>query len=95
MSTSQLLEPVNRLSHMAKGTLQIRKLRWLWPVWLSELNASLQTNRLLVRFPVRAHAWVAGQAPVAGLQEATYQCLSHTWMFLSLFLPSVLLSKNK
>ena len=34
-----------------------------WLVWLSGLSAILQTERLLVRFPVRAHAWVAGQVP--------------------------------
>ena len=34
-------------------------------MWLSGLNASLQTKGSLVRFPVRAHAWVAGQIPVA------------------------------
>ena len=31
-----------------------------WLVWLSELSAGLQTERLLVRFLVRAHVWVAG-----------------------------------
>ena len=29
--------------------------------WLSGLSTSLLTNGLLVGFPVRAHAWVAGQ----------------------------------
>ena len=33
---------------------------WPWLVWLSGLSASLWTERLLVAFPVRAHAWVAG-----------------------------------
>ena len=32
-----------------------------WLVWLSGLSASLQTKGLLVQFPVRAHAWIAGQ----------------------------------
>ena len=32
-----------------------------WLVWLSGLSAGLQTKRSLVRFPVRAHAWVVGQ----------------------------------
>ena len=32
-----------------------------WLVWLSGLSAGLQTERLPVRFPVRAHAWVVGQ----------------------------------
>ena len=30
-----------------------------WLAWLSGLRAGLQTKRLLVRFPVRAHVWVA------------------------------------
>ena len=34
-----------------------------WLVWLSGLNAGLQTKGSLVRFPVRAHTWVAGQVP--------------------------------
>ena len=34
-----------------------------WLVWLSGLSPSLRTKRSLVRFPVRAHAWVAGQVP--------------------------------
>ena len=29
-----------------------------WPVWLSGLSVSLKTKGSLVRFPVRAHAWV-------------------------------------
>ena len=32
-------------------------------VWLSGLSTGLQTKGLLVRFPVRAHAWVVGQVP--------------------------------
>ncbi|KAF6119515.1 hypothetical protein HJG60_010012 [Phyllostomus discolor] len=36
---------------------KFRSLPWL--VWLSGLSASLRTERLLVRFPVRAHAWLA------------------------------------
>ena len=31
-----------------------------WLVWLSGLSARLRTKGSLVRFPVRAHAWVAG-----------------------------------
>ena len=34
-----------------------------WLVWLGGLSAGLRTKRSLVRFPVRAHAWVAGQVP--------------------------------
>ena len=51
----------------------------LWLVWLSGLNTSLQTKGLLVQFPVRAHAWVAGQVPSRGRSRS-----NHTLMFLSL-----------
>ena len=34
-----------------------------WLVWLGGLSASLQTKGSLVRFPIRAHAWIAGQVP--------------------------------
>ena len=37
-----------------------------WLEWLSGLSAGLQTKGLLVQFPVRAHAWVAGQVPSRG-----------------------------
>ena len=55
-------------------------------VWLSGLSDSLQTKESLVRFPVRAHAWVAGQAH-------SRECArdDHTLMFLSLS-PSLPLS---
>ena len=38
-----------------------------WLVWLSGLSASLQTKGSLVRFPVRAHAWLQAMSPVGGL----------------------------
>ena len=34
-----------------------------WFVCLSRLSAGLSTERSPVRFPVRVHAWVAGQVP--------------------------------
>ena len=37
-----------------------------WLVWLSGLSAGLQTKGSPVRFPVRAHAWDAGQVPSWG-----------------------------
>ena len=58
-----------------------------WLVCLSGLSTSLRTKGWQVRFPVRAHAWVAGQVPCGGCVGG-----SHTLMFLSLSLP---LSKNK
>ena len=51
----------------------------LWLVWLSGLSGSLQTKGLLVRFPVRAHDWVAGQVPRGGRMRG-----NHTLMFLFL-----------
>ena len=65
-----------------------------WLVWLRGLSAGLQTKRSLVQFPVRARAWVAGQAPsgrhvkspFGDVQEATNQYFSPTSMFLSLSL---------
>ena len=38
-----------------------------WLVCLSGLNTSLLTERSPVRFPVRVHAWVAGQVPGGGV----------------------------
>ena len=62
-------------------------------VWVSELSAGLRTKRLPVRFPFRAHAWVAGQVPsVGGMGETTNPCISHTLMFPSLTLS---LKRNK
>ena len=61
-----------------------------WPVSLSGLSSSLQTKGSLVRFPVRAHAWVASQVPSRGCMRG-----NHTLMFLSLSLPSFPFSKNK
>ena len=60
-------------------------------MWLRWLGTRLQTRRSLVQFPVRAHAWVAGQVPSGGRMRG-----NHTVMFLSLSfsLPSPF-SKNK
>ena len=49
-------------------------------MWLSGLSAGLRTKQWQVRFPVRAHAWVAGQVPSRGHARD-----NHTLMFLSLF----------
>ena len=64
---------------------------WPWLVWLSGLRAGLQTKGSPVQFPVRAHAWVAGQGPSGGCGRG-----NHTLIFLSFSfsLPSPL-SKNK
>ena len=52
-----------------------------WPVWLSWLGIVLQGERLLVQFPVRAHAWVAGLLHSQGIDER--QAID---VFLPLFL---------
>ena len=67
-----------------KSFLKGRDLPWL--VWLSGLSAGLQTKGSLVRFPVRAHAWIVGQAPSRGLVRG-----NHKSVFLSLS-PSLPLS---
>ena len=57
-------------------------------VWLSGLSASLETQRLLVRFPFRTHAWVVGQVPGWGCaigNQSMY--LSHIYVSLPFFLP--------
>ena len=62
-----------------------------WLVCLSGLSTGLQTKGSLVRFPVRAHVWAAGQVPSGGCTRG-----NHTWMFLYLsFSLSSPLSKNK
>ena len=51
-----------------------------WLVWLSGLSTGLWTKGSPVWFPVRAHAWVAGQVPSWGV---CVWCFSCTSMFLS------------
>ena len=57
-------------------TLKEKKDPWL--VWLSGLSTGLRTRGLPVWFPVRAHAWVAGQVPRRGHSRR-----NHTLVFLS------------
>ena len=59
-------------------------------VCLSGLSEGLQTKGSPVRFPVRAHAWVAGQVPSRGRVRG-----NHTLMFLSLPFPSLKINKRK
>ena len=65
-------------------------------MWLSGLSARLQTKGSLVRFPVRAHAWVVGQVSSVCVCGGGVLRRNHTLMFLSLSFsfPSPL-SKNK
>ena len=48
-----------------------------WLVWLSGLNAGLQTKGSLVRFPVRGHVWVVGLVPSMGLCEGQPHLVDH------------------
>ena len=59
----------------------------LWLVWLSGLSTDSWTKGSPVRFPVRAHAWVAGQVPSRGTWKAT----TH-WCFSPSVSPSLPLS---
>ena len=61
-----------------------------WLVWLSGLSASLWTKGSLVQFPVRAHAWVAGQVPSRGCVRG-----NHTLIISFPLSPSHPLNKNK
>ena len=58
------------------------KNKWPWLVWLSGWSIGLQTQGLPVQFPVRAHAWVAGDAPSRGHMRR-----NHTVKVLSFFVP--------
>ena len=68
----------------------ILKKKYPWLVWLSGFSASLQIKGLPVRFPVRAHVWVAGQVPSRGCMRG-----NHTLMFLFLSFSFLSLSKDK
>ena len=63
--------------HLERLTLKGTHLPWL--AWLSGLRVGLWTKGSPVWFPVRAHAWVAGQVPSRGCMRGN--C---TVMFLSL-----------
>ena len=59
-----------------------------WLMWPSTLSAGLQTKRSLVKFPVRAHAWVLGQVPRWGdVRGNQSMYLLHIDVSLPLFLP--------
>ena len=72
----------------------IKSYFWPWLVRLSGLSASLQTERSLGRFPVRAHAWIAGQVPGWGHARSNQSIfLWHIDISLPLFLPTPLFLK--
>ena len=65
--------------------------KWLqpWPVGLSWLSIITQSERLPLRFPVRAQAWVVGPASGWGVcvRSNWSMFLSHINVSLPLFLP--------
>ena len=74
-----------------KSFFKKRKKGKPWLVWLNGLSTSLGTERLLVQFLIRAHAWAVGQVPSVGSMRG-----NHTLMFLSLSFSLLSpLSKNK
>ena len=68
--------------------LGIKTQELLQLVWLS---ADLRTERSPVHFPVREHAWVAGQVPFWGCAKPTGRYFSHT----DVSLPPFYSLKNK
>ena len=69
-----------------------------WLVWLSGLRTGPWTKGLLVWFPVRAHACVAGQvrSPVGGTWEATtHWCFSPSYPLSKINKQNVLFLKRK
>ena len=63
-SLSTVIEKLPVHIYLGRNVLEILNLPWL--MWLSGLSASLQTKGLLVQFPIKTHAWVAGQGPSRG-----------------------------
>ena len=90
-------EFTTRLFSMTKTSGTPDTHTWPWLLWLSGLSTSLQTEGSPVWFPVRAHAWVAGQVPSWGLARGNWSMyLSRIDVSLPLFLPTFpSLSKNK
>ena len=90
-----LLAPLSHWTLSSLGTSDVSFSVPLAPslmlVWLTGLGAGLWTERLLLRFPVRARAWVVGLVPSRGCARG-----NHALMFpsLSFSFPSSL-SKNK
>ena len=67
------------ISSLIYGTYNSKYKKLPWLVWLSRLSAGLQSKGSLVRFPVRAPAWVMGQVPSKADMRG-----NHTFMFLFL-----------
>ena len=54
-----------------------------WLVWLSGLSTGLQTQRLLVLFPIRAHSWGVSQVPSWEPERGNPSMI----LFMMIFLP--------
>ena len=78
---------VPRVKERKNHMFYLKYQHMLWVVWLSGLSADLQTERSPVRFPVRTHAWVAGQVPSwEYVRVNRWMHLSHTDVPLPLLL---------
>ena len=81
------LEILERLRHR----LSIRDFKMYtlqpWLVWLSGLSTGLRTKGSLVWFPVRAHAWVVGQAPSRGRVRDSYTSMCGWFLSLCISFP--------
>ena len=73
-------------NHISVKRLASRIYKEPWLVWLSGLSSRLLSNGSPVRFPVRVHAWVAGQVP----SGRTHEGQPHIDVSLPLFLSSPL-----
>ena len=70
-----------------KSTLQF----WIWPMWCSWLGVVPQSERSLIWFQVRAHAWVAGLGSEGwSMRHNRLIFLSHNNVSLPPFLPPFL-----
>ena len=67
------VKEVKQKNNKAPKGIKINEFKNCFEPWLvsSGLSAGLQPKGSPVRFPVGAHAWVVGQVPSRGAQEAT------------------------
>ena len=65
-----------------------------WLAWLSWFSIMLETKRLRVWFPIRAHAQVVGSIPGSGEYKKQPIDVSHIDVSLPLLLPPFPLSKK-
>ena len=75
-------DPHTRGALLAFPPTKQRLFKRPWLACLSGLSTGLRTKVSRILFPLRAHAWVAGQVPSRGHMRG-----NHTLVFLSFFLP--------